>query len=179
MITEADRTAYAGRFATEAQVKSSVHDSLNNNIDNIQGVDARIDALKNSLSANSLISNNIKRISEPYLLLMFRTVACFGLPRWAPDVLSYDPDSMYNLLHEYIALTTFEQVSAGYGYSHIGINLSLVRNFSLMRKFYRSFVFSYLRNIAKLEVKTPGAVVKTHEREIIVKRRSNVCCFTS
>ena len=55
---------------------------------------------------------------------------CFVL--WAPDVLSQDPNSMYNLLHEHIALMTFEQVAAGFGYSHLGIDLSLIHNFILM-----------------------------------------------
>ena len=60
---------------------------------------------------------------------------CFilwALAHWAPDVLSQDPNSMYNLLHEHIALVTFEQVAAGFGYSHLGIDLSLIHNFILM-----------------------------------------------
>ena len=63
---------------------------------------------------------------------MFRTVSFFGLACWAPDVLSQDPNSMYNLLHEHIALMTFKQVTAGFGYSHLGIDLSLIHNFILM-----------------------------------------------
>ncbi|KAF8905482.1 hypothetical protein CPB84DRAFT_1844893 [Gymnopilus junonius] len=54
---------------------------------------------------------NLGRIPEPLLLYAFRVVASFGLPHWALDVLSQDPDSMYNLLHEYIALNTFEQLA--------------------------------------------------------------------
>ena len=92
---------------------------------------------------------------------MFRTVSFFGLARWAPDVLSQDPNSMYNLLHEHIALVTFEQVAAGFGYSHLGIDLSLTHNFVLMRKLYCNFVYSYMLGIAKLENKTPGSVTKS------------------
>jgi hypothetical protein len=95
--------------------------------------------------------------------------------RWAPDVLSQDPESMYNLLHEYLALTTFEQIAGSFGYSHMGPNLTVVRDFPLMRKFYRNFVFSYLRAIVKKEVKMPGAIELTHERENAVKRRNEVC----
>ncbi|KAF9456556.1 hypothetical protein BDZ94DRAFT_1326898 [Collybia nuda] len=73
-----------------------------------------------------------------------RTVAILGLEHWAPDILSTDPDSSYNLLHEHIALTTFEQVSGAFAYSHMGINLSFIHDFSLLRKFYRSFVYAYI-----------------------------------
>lgn len=96
-----------------------------------------------------------------------------------PDVLSGDADSLYNLLHEYIALVTFEQVAAGYGYSHMGINLTFVRNFALTRKLYRSFVFSYLQKVTKMEAKAPGAVMKSHERENMIKRRTEVFVFFS
>ncbi|EDR02689.1 uncharacterized protein LACBIDRAFT_332196 [Laccaria bicolor S238N-H82] len=82
---------------------------------------------------------------------MFRTISFFGLACWAPDVLSQDPNSMYNLLHEHIALVTFEQVAAGFGYSHLGIDLSLICNFTLMRKLYCNFVYSYMHGIAKSE----------------------------
>lgn len=122
----------------------------------------------------SMTANNIRRIPEAGLLTMFRTVASFGLVRWAPDILGGDPDSMYNLLHEHIALITFEQVAAAFGYSHVGINLSLITNFSLMRKFYRNFVFSHMYKIAKLEAKTPGGVIKGNEMTNIWKRRNEV-----
>ena len=57
---------------------------------------------------------------------------------------------MYNLLHEHIALVTFEQVTAGFGYSHLGIDLSLIHN----------FIYSYMHGIAKSENKTSGSVAK-------------------
>jgi hypothetical protein len=171
-VTEDDRKAYASRFTSEDQVRTSVHNSLNNNAGHIAAAADRLTSLKSIFSPNSKISANLARIPEPLLLYAFRVIATFGLPRWAPDVLSQDPDSMYNLLHEYIALNTFEQVAAGHGYLHMGINLAVVRDFALMRKFYRNFVFSYLRNLAKMEAKRPGAVEMSHERENVVKRRN-------
>jgi len=108
---------------------------------------------------------------------MFRTIACFGLERWAPDVLSRDAESMYNLLHEHLALMTFEQVAKGYGYSHMGINLTFITNFSLLRRLYRSFVFSYMFGIAKAEQRKPGSVAKGKEMTNVFKRRSDVSHF--
>ena len=84
---------------------------------------------------------------ESHILLMFRSVSYFGLTRWAPDIMSGDSDSMYNILHEHIALITFEQVASVFEYSHLGINLQLVQDFVLLHKLYRNFVFSYMYNL--------------------------------
>lgn len=170
-----DQNAYAARFTSEAHIQTSVQDSLNNSGNFMHAAEDRFTNLIGSLSDKSKISANIRRIPKPLLLFAFRTIAFFGLVRWAPDVLSQDPESMYNLLHEYIALTTFEQIAGSFGYSHMGPNLTVVRDFPLMRKFYRNFVFSYLRAIVRKEVKMPGAIELTHERENAVKRRNEVC----
>ncbi|KAG6903610.1 hypothetical protein DXG01_016349, partial [Tephrocybe rancida] len=108
------------------------------------------------------------------MLFMFRTVAIHGLSRWAPDVLSSDPDSMYNLLHEYIAYLTFKQATIAYGYSHMGVNLEFVEKFGVMRKFYRSFVFSYMHKNAKLEAKSPGSMLKAKQMTPVWKRRGEL-----
>lgn len=160
-------------------MRASVTDSFKQHERNVNDTRSRVQNLLNSLEDGSITSKNIGRISEGHLLLMFRTVAYFGLHRWAPDVLSSDPESMYNLLHEYIALRTFEQVSSGYGYSHVGINMSFVSDFALLRKLYRSFVYSYLFNIAKSEAKNPGSVAKGKEMANVFKRRSDVRVYSS
>lgn len=126
MVTNVDQARFEQRFSSENDVVSSVHTSLNTHAGNINDAQSAVNALLSSLQpeGRSATGNHIRRISSGFLLLMFRTVASFGLVRWAPDILSNDPDSMYNLLHEHIALITFEQVATAYGYSHIGINRS-------------------------------------------------------
>lgn len=158
-------------------MRSSVKDCLTNNADNINNAQSQVSALIAELQETSIRSKNIQRIPESHRLLMFRTIACFGLERWAPDVLSGDAESMYNLLHEHLALTTFEQVAKGYGYSHMGINLTFITNFSLLRRLYRSFVFSYMFGIAKAEQRKPGSVAKGKEMTNVFKRRSDVSHF--
>jgi len=169
---------YAERYTSEAEVRSSVKDYLTQNADNINDAPSQLVALEGLLKETSIRSKNIQRIPEKHRLLMFRTVACSGLERWAPDVLSGDPESMYNLLHEHIALTTFEQVAIAFGYSHMGINLSFITNFSLLRRLYRSFVFSYMFSLAKAEQRKPGSVAKGKEMTNVFKRRSDVSTFT-
>jgi hypothetical protein len=122
----------------------------------------------------SIIANNIRRIPQQHLELMYRSISFFGLARWAPDVLGGDPESMYNILHEQIALITFQQVAAAYGYSHIGINLQLIQDFVILRKFYRNFVYARMRKVAQTELKSPGSVAKGNEMTNTWKRRKEV-----
>ena len=173
MITPEDKVPFTQHYSSEAQLKNSVTSSLDDNSGRIQDAKAKVAELLSSLE-DGMIAANIRRIQECHLLLIFRTVACLGLAKWAPDVLSGDPESMYNLLHEHIALKTFEQVSAAYGYSHMGANLSCVHDFALMRKLYRSFVFSYMYGLAKSEAKSPGSVVKGKQMTSVWKRCNTV-----
>ncbi|KAF8218743.1 hypothetical protein L208DRAFT_1347825, partial [Tricholoma matsutake] len=146
-------------FTSEAQLRNSFTASLDDNSASIQGTQMKVCELLNSISDSvGIIANNIKCILESHLLLMFRSVACLGLQQWAPDVLGNNPESMYNLLYEHIALKTFEQVSGAFGYSHMGMNLLCVNDFALMHKLYRSFVFLYMHGIAKSEAKNPGSL---------------------
>ncbi|KAF8222919.1 hypothetical protein L208DRAFT_1412701 [Tricholoma matsutake] len=120
-VTPEDKVPFTQHYLSEAQLQNSVTSSVDDNSGRIQ---------------DGMIAANIRHIQECHLLLIFRTVACLGLAKWAPNVLSGDPKSMYNLLHEHIALKTFEQVSAVYEYSHMGANLSCVHDFALMHKLY-------------------------------------------
>lgn len=178
-VSSDDLTKYAKRYSSEAEVRSSVKDYLTQNANNINNAPLQLAALEVLLKETSIRSKNIQRIPEQHRLLMFRTVACSGLNHWAPDVLGGDPESMYNLLHEHIALTTFEQVVSAFGYSHMGINLSFITNFSLLRRLYRNFVFSYMFSLAKAEQRKPGSVAKGKEMTHVFKRRSDVSPFIS
>ncbi|KAF8225327.1 hypothetical protein L208DRAFT_1408709, partial [Tricholoma matsutake] len=134
-VAPEDKAPFTQHYLSEAQLQNSVTSSLDDNSGRIQDAKAKVAELLSSLE-DGMIAANIRCIQECHLLLIFRTVACLGLAKWAPDVLSGDPESMYNLLHEHIALKTFEQVSTGYGYSHMGATLSCVHDFALMRKLY-------------------------------------------
>lgn len=102
-------------------------------------------------------------------------MAGLGLSNWKPDVLHENPESKYNLFHEYITLNTFYEVADTEGFAHVGINLSYVHNSTLMRKLYRSFVFSYMSSLAKLDARSPGAVAQGNIMDAIWKRRRSVC----
>jgi hypothetical protein len=131
-VAEREKAPFKMCFSSERQVKSSVTASLDQNSGLIHDSCTLVEEFLKSLPDGGIISNNIKCMSQSNLQLMFRTVAILGLEQWAPDTLSCDPDSMYNLVHEHIVLIMFEQVSSAFGYSHMGLDLSLIHDFPLM-----------------------------------------------
>ena len=173
-VTNEDRLRYDTQFMSVAAIKTSVQQSLEFNAGEINNASARVQAILEDLPEGGIIANNIRRIPQQHLEMMYRSISFLGLARWAPDVLRGDPESMYNILHEQLVLTTFQQVAAAFGYAHIGINLQLVHNFVILRKFYRNFVFSYMGRIAKTEFKAPGKVAKGKKLTNTWKRRKEV-----
>lgn len=107
----------------------------------------------------SQIAKETQRINELHLLSMFNAVANAGLNQWAPDVLG-TVESMYNALHEEIAVSTFKNVAASFGYSFMNVDLSFLTNHTFLVKLYRSFVFGYMAQIARRESKSPGRIAK-------------------
>lgn len=175
LVTDIMKAAIDRRFASEAQIRNTVTTSLDQNSGFVQNAQDHVKELLASLPTTGTIQKNIRRIPEDQLLFVFRTVACAGLEQWAPDVIGGDPQSFYNLLHEHIALTTFEQIAGGFGLVQMSANLAIVRDFSLMRKAYRSFVYSYMHGIKKLDMKNPGIVAKNAVMTNVYKRHSEVC----
>ncbi|KIM38756.1 hypothetical protein M413DRAFT_75795, partial [Hebeloma cylindrosporum] len=78
-------------------------------------------------------------------------VATLGLEMWNPDVLGTDPNSMYNILHEQLAIQTFQHLVVAHGYAHMRINLSKIK-LSLLQRFYRSYVYSRISAAASSAV---------------------------
>ncbi|KAG6903617.1 hypothetical protein DXG01_016263, partial [Tephrocybe rancida] len=74
------------------------------------------------------------------------------------------------MLHEHIAILTFQQVADSFGYNQMGINLQFIKKFGLLCNIYHSYVFSYMHNIAKREARSPGSAVKAKQMTPIWKR---------
>ena len=175
-VSNIEKSHYDGRFDSKNAIRTSVSATLDSQSGDIQKArDAVLQLHEKVKNEQGRIATNIKRIPEPVLLMMFRTVASYGLKGWKPDLLSSDASSMYNFLHETIALLTFEQATAAYGYAHIGMNMNNIRDYALLRKFYRNFVFSYMTRIAKLEARNTGAVAKAMQQGPVWKRQAEVC----
>jgi len=147
---------YQQRFSNAGAIISSMRGILKNNSTAIDAVLAKVTKFCNNLpdETSSTISGNIRQIPEDHLLFMHCAVATLGLPRWNPDVLSTDPNT---ILHEQLALQTFQNVVISHGYAHFGINHGKMK-LSLLKQFYRSFVYSWMRDLVKHELKSLGSV---------------------
>ncbi|KAG6904163.1 hypothetical protein DXG01_012149, partial [Tephrocybe rancida] len=154
-VADANKAPFMRHFTSEGQGRPTITSSLNDHSTLIDDCTQWVTAFRASLlETNTIISGNIQ------------------LPCWAPDVLSADPDSMYNLLHEYITYVTFKQAAVAHGYAHMGINLEFVEKFGLMRKFYGSFVFSYMHKTTKSEAKSPGSMLKAKQMTPVWKHHA-------
>jgi len=172
-------SVYQQRFSTAGAIATSVRGILKMNSKAIDNVLDKVTKFRNSLpdETSSTISGNIRRIPEDHLLYMHGAVATLRLSRWNPDVMSTDPNSMYNILHEQLAIQTFQHVVISHGYAHFGINHEKMK-MSLLKQLYRSFVYGQMRNLVKREHKFPGGVQRDTTATNMYKRRSDVCRVT-
>ena len=74
---------------------------------------------------------------------MHGMVVTLGLLRWNPDIMSTDPNLMYNILHEQLAIQTFQHIIISHGYTHFGINHGKMK-MSLLKQLYHSFVYGWM-----------------------------------
>ncbi|KAE9384010.1 hypothetical protein BT96DRAFT_842951, partial [Gymnopus androsaceus JB14] len=102
------------------------------------------------------------RVEEAHLFIMFNAVANLGLICWQPDVLG-TVESIYNALHEHLAISTFKTVATTFGYTSMNANLSFLSNYSFLVKLYRSFVFGLMAEKALKEGKATGGVAMENE----------------
>jgi hypothetical protein len=112
-------------------------------------------------------------MKDAALLRIFSAVHLAGLTKFLPDVLGA-PDSMYNQVHQMVAVQTFMATAAGFGYAHMNIDLSKAQNIDLIDQFYENFVFSYLADLLRAEMKKPGALNKSISDGNIYRRRIGV-----
>ncbi|KAJ7017595.1 hypothetical protein C8F04DRAFT_1279177 [Mycena alexandri] len=138
------------------------------------------DFLNTARRTQSQISNWAARVAEHHLSAMFNAVSNAGLLSFAPDVFS-GLDSLYNLAHEHVFVHSFRAVAALFAYSTIfEVNLALLNDEHLLRRFYRSFVFGHLGEQAGIENRHPGQVAinivknnQTRHRDDLKRYRGN------
>jgi hypothetical protein len=75
-----------------------------------------------------------------------------------------------------VAVQSFQVVATGWGYAHLKVDLEKVENEGLLEQFWESFVFSYLANLARKEMrKGPGAVAAAIADSNVYRRHQEVC----
>ncbi|KAJ7325827.1 hypothetical protein DFH08DRAFT_816905 [Mycena albidolilacea] len=105
------------------------------------------DFLKKLPAVDSQTARDAARIGDHHLRFIFNAIANAGLTAFAPDVFG-NVESMYNLLHEHLAIHTFRAVALAFGYAHCAVDLSLLDDYSLLRSFYCNYIYGH---IAKAE----------------------------
>ncbi len=172
--TEHELRTFENQFENVNQVEERMNSYLDNfrlNINNARKMAKDLQRLL--LLGDSKISNNINRVSEEDLMFTFSAVAELGLSRWRPNILG-NADSLYNVAHERIALVTFRQMASQHRYAFMSVNLSTIDDLALLKKCYRSFVFSYLQTQLRKETKQPGRVMQDAKLKAVYSRRLDV-----
>ena len=88
---------------------------------------------------------------------MFEGIAKAGLKSFCPDILG-SPESIYNQIHQHIALETFSVTVQLGGYNSMGLNPHLLSKPALLNEWYQSYLFKYQKDLAKRELKIPGSM---------------------
>lgn len=84
---------------------------------------------------------------EIHIKFAYSALLSLGLSTFTPDIYGNNPDSFYNLLHERIALSTFEHMCTSFAYTAFNVNLQYTQDPTLLQK-VQSFVNVY-RSIYK------------------------------
>lgn len=131
--------------------------------------------LKTAKATQSQIAQDASRVGDHLLRAAFSAVANTGLHSFAPDVFG-NPESMYNLAHEHVAIHSFRSIASLFAYSTIyPVDMSLVKDEHLLRRFYRSFLYGYLKMKAGREERFPGRTRLDVALNNNWRRREEVC----
>lgn len=167
---------FEARFAAAEDLDAHLARILADSIPPSQAVYEHIAAfLRTAYATPSQISKDAKRVGDDHLRAMFSAVANAGFHSFLPDVFG-NPESMYNLAHEHVAIHSFRGVATRFAYSALfRVDLSLLKDDHLIQRFYRSFVFGHLKTQAKREQLRPGQLEKDSILNNIYRRREEVC----
>ncbi|KAF8144157.1 hypothetical protein K438DRAFT_1783118 [Mycena galopus ATCC 62051] len=133
--------------------------------------------LSTAKAMTSQTATDAARVGDHHLRSMFNAIANAGLQVFAPDVFG-NPESLYNLAHEHVAIHSFRAIASLFAYSSIySIDLSLIKDDHLLRRFYRSFMYGRMKSQAGKEERRPGRVGVDIVLNNIYRRRDEMKAF--
>jgi hypothetical protein len=182
MVPELPSRERVAAFAANRYVSADDLDALKASLDGsysniVNGAIAAVDDLRKVASrTRSLIAKNILAMDEHFLHVIYSAIISAGLDKWRPDVLR-NFVSMYNQVHELIAIKTFQAIAISHGYSRLSPNLTNLQNMKLLQRFYRNYVFSHIYKLAMKEMKAAGSVKQSIANTNTYKRRKEVGLF--
>ncbi|KAJ7085957.1 hypothetical protein C8R44DRAFT_893803 [Mycena epipterygia] len=174
-LSDSEMAPFEARFSSANDVNAQVSHLISTAIPPSTNVYKKVSAFLSSAQAmDSQIARDAKRIGDHHLLVIFNAIANAGLHAFAPDVFG-NVESMYNLLHEHLAIHTFRSVASAWAYSSLcPVTTRLLNDYNLLRSFYRSFVYGYLRELARKEDLVPGRVVQSIANNNTYRRREEL-----
>ncbi|KAJ7870689.1 hypothetical protein B0H13DRAFT_1896102 [Mycena leptocephala] len=163
---------FEARFACADDVDAQLSEILAAAIPPTSAIRQQVtDFLKTAKAAGTQTGADAHRVGEDHLRSIFNTVANAALPYFAPDVFG-NPESMYNLAHEHIAIHSFRAAAMLFAYSSIyRVTLSYVQDQHLLQRFYRSFIYGHMKTLAAKEERRPGRVELDVVLNAIYRRR--------
>ncbi|KAJ4492140.1 hypothetical protein C8J55DRAFT_420047, partial [Lentinula edodes] len=91
-----------------------------------------------------IIAKNASCIEDSFLERIFSAVAALGLERWSLDIVGGHPDSVYNLVHEQIAISTFKMLLSSFVYCFLQADMAVGRDDTACVQIYQKFVFGHI-----------------------------------
>ncbi|KAI5827402.1 hypothetical protein K523DRAFT_364623 [Schizophyllum commune Tattone D] len=171
--------SFNARLAGADGVTTTVQAAIANNAAAINDARKRCHDALASLQPLKLAGGGIAQalwdVGEDCLVFIFQKIAATGLQKWSPDISQSDPESLYNQLHEQLALKTWRQVAltAG-GYNHLQISLHYAKQDAFFIRVYRSFVFSYIQKKVDREARSPGSAALDIKMDNVYRRRQDL-----
>ncbi|KAJ3926076.1 MAG: hypothetical protein NXY57DRAFT_966944 [Lentinula lateritia] len=172
-VSPTDIAAFNQRFAP-AEGQSSM-DHIEQLVQGATAVSnhvlSAVQAVKQSaFLGRGIIAKNASRIEDSFLERIFSAVAALGLEHWSPDIVGGHPDSVYNLVHEQIAISTFKMLLSSFVYRFLQADMAVGRDDTACVQIYRNFVFGHIGKKVKDEMRKAGSVEMKHERINTYKR---------
>lgn len=175
-LSTADLAPFEERYKSADDVTAQLSDIVDKAIPATDAVLKQVkEVLRSAKISGSTIAHEAHRLGAQHLLTIFNAIANAGLHVFAPDVFG-NAESMYNLVHEHLAIHTFRAVATAFGYLTVTpITMSLLDDYNLLRSFYRSYTYGYMRDQARKEDQTPGRVVREIKNNNANRRHKDVC----
>ncbi|THU86470.1 hypothetical protein K435DRAFT_683551, partial [Dendrothele bispora CBS 962.96] len=138
----------------------------------------RVVSLRRDLpNTRSTISKNIGKIDESIIEMILATLDHNHFDAWCPN-LADNPRSVYNVVHQAVAIETFKHAAVGYGYSFIGaVDLKAAQDNKTLAALYDNYVWSYWKRSYDRDKRKPGAHADRVKYNKAIQRRSDVRLF--
>ncbi|KAJ7844360.1 hypothetical protein B0H14DRAFT_2358665, partial [Mycena olivaceomarginata] len=149
------------RFSSPEDLDAQLNGILTSAIPPTNSVYEQVAAFLHTARAmNSQTASDAARVGDHHLRSMYNAVANVGLHVFAPDVFG-NPESLYNLAHEHVAIHSFRTIASLFAYSSIyRVDLSLIKDDHFLRRFYRSFIYGRMKDLASKEERRPGRALR-------------------